>query len=99
MPDEPSGDIPALDITAAGAHRYDVVVTDESGHETRHIVEVPEGLLAELGLAETQEPLLLRASMRYLLEREPPSSILREFSLDVITRYFPDYPTDIRSMV
>ena len=94
MPDQPT-----LDITAAGAHRYDVVIADESGRETRHNVEVPEALLAELGLADAQEPLLVRASMRYLLEREPASSILREFSLDVITRYFPDYPTDIKSMI
>jgi hypothetical protein len=94
MPDQPN-----LDITAAGASVYDVTITDDSGRETRHRVRVPEDLLTELGLAEAQEPMLVRASLEYLLEREPPSSILREFSLDVIGRYFPDYPTDIKSRV
>jgi hypothetical protein len=58
-------------------------------------VRVPERLLADLGLSDAQEPLLVRASLVYLLEREPPSSILREFTLDDIARYFPDYPAEI----
>jgi hypothetical protein len=99
MPEEPSRNTPDLDITAAGTHRYDVVITDRSGRETSHTVDVPTGLLQRLGLSDAQEPLLVRASMKYLLEREPPSSILREFSLDVIARYFPDYPTDIKGMI
>ncbi len=38
-----------------------------------------------------------RASFEFLLEREPATSILREFSLDVISRYFPGYPAEIRA--
>jgi hypothetical protein len=38
---------------------------------------------------------LVRASFEFLLEREPATSILREFSLDVISRYFPGYPAEI----
>jgi len=34
---------------------------------------------------------LVRESFQFLLEREPKESILREFTLSVITRYFPDY--------
>jgi hypothetical protein len=34
---------------------------------------------------------LVRRSFEFLLEREPPSSILRRFDLSVIERYFPDY--------
>ena len=34
---------------------------------------------------------LVRESFRFLLDREPKESILREFKLSVITRYFPDY--------
>jgi hypothetical protein len=33
--------------------------------------------------------------MVYLLEREPPSSVLDAFTLDDITRYFPGYPDEI----
>jgi hypothetical protein len=30
-------------------------------------------------------------SFAFLLEREPKESILREFDLSVITRYYPEY--------
>jgi hypothetical protein len=40
---------------------------------------------------------LVRASFEFLLEREPATSILHEFSLDVISRYFPGYPAEIRA--
>ena len=35
------------------------------------------------------------ASFEFLLEREPASSILPEFSLDVIGRYFPEYDDEL----
>ena len=34
---------------------------------------------------------MVRRSFEFLLEREPPESILRSFDLTVIGRYFPDY--------
>ena len=34
---------------------------------------------------------LVRASFEFLLEREPASSILAEFELSDIARYFPEY--------
>jgi hypothetical protein len=38
---------------------------------------------------------LVLASFRFLLERERKESILREFDLDVIGRYFPEYRREI----
>jgi hypothetical protein len=35
---------------------------------------------------------LVERSFRFLLEREPPEAILREFKLMDIARYFPEYP-------
>lgn len=34
---------------------------------------------------------LVRRSFEFLLEREPPESILGSFDLSVIGRYFPEY--------
>jgi hypothetical protein len=34
---------------------------------------------------------LVRRSFEFLLEREPASSILRQFDLSVIQGYFPEY--------
>jgi hypothetical protein len=39
---------------------------------------------------------LVLRSFEFLLEREPNTSVLREFDLSVIERYFPDYGPQIR---
>jgi hypothetical protein len=91
--------MPDLDITASDEHVYDVTITADDGSETRHCVTVPERFLADRGLAATQEPVLVRASMLYLLEREPASSVLAAFTLEDIGRYFPDYPDEIATLL
>jgi hypothetical protein len=39
---------------------------------------------------------LVDRSFRFLLAREPASSILRSFDLPVIGRYFPEYEAEVR---
>ena len=63
--------------------------------ETSHVVAVPSELETELGLEATSAEALVRASFAFLLDREPSSSILPKFSLDVISRYFPEYRREI----
>ncbi len=63
---------------------------------TSHDVSVPAGFAASLGCGHVAPGELVRASFEFLLEREPATSILRKFSLDVISRYFPSYPAEIR---
>jgi hypothetical protein len=74
-------------VTPTGAREFEVVVGGESAHR----VTVPEDLVAELGLPEGDLEGVVRESFVFLLEREPASSILPEFSLDVIPNYFPEY--------
>jgi hypothetical protein len=62
---------------------------------TSHEVSVPAGFAAQLGCGHVAPEELVRASFEFLLEREPATSILREFSLDVISQYFPGYPAQI----
>jgi len=69
------------------------VVMTEAG--TEHVVTIPDGMLTDPVLGADPER-LVRESFGFLLEREPASSILRRFSLDVIGRYFPEYPQEIR---
>jgi hypothetical protein len=38
---------------------------------------------------------LIRTSFEFLLEREPPESILRRFDVSVISRYFPEYRAEM----
>jgi hypothetical protein len=64
---------------------------------TSHDVSVPAGYPASLGCDHVTPEELVRASFEFLLEREPATSILRKFSLDVISQYFPGYPAQIRA--
>jgi hypothetical protein len=64
---------------------------------TSHNVSVPAGYPGSLGCGHVAPEELVRASFEFLLEREPASSILRNFSLDIISQYFPDYPAEIRA--
>ena len=84
-----------VSVVQEAAGRFRVEVHD-AGVTTSHTVNVPETLADELGWSREGEMDLVRESFVFLLEREPPTSILRRFSLEVIGRYFPDYPTEIR---
>jgi hypothetical protein len=84
-----------IDIHRAGPHEYDVAVV-QSGATTTHRVQVPEQLRDSLGIPDDQaEERLVRESFAFLLEREPATSILDEFGLDAISRYFPEYDAEI----
>ncbi len=52
---------------------------------------VPDGMLDELDLGEVETQDVVRESFEFLLEREPSTSILADFSLDEIGRFFPEY--------
>lgn len=78
---------------AATGHRCEVAVVD-GGSSTHHKVEVSAAELDRWGTGRSAEG-LVRDSFRFLLYREPKESILREFKLSVITRYFPEYEREI----
>lgn len=63
---------------------------------TRHNVLVSHDDLASLAPGHYDPHELVAASFVFLLEREPRESILRQFELPVIERYFPGYETQIR---
>ena len=83
-----------VDITAMGDREFGVQVR-EGETVTNHKVTVPESLIEELQLADDDLERVVRESFQFLLEREPASSILPEFSLDVISRYFPEYSEEL----
>lgn len=74
------------------------VVVDHRGEHSEHAVTVGPGDLARWGRGAAKKDAedLVRRSFDFLLEREPPSSILRTFDLLVIERYFPEYDRLIR---
>lgn len=83
-----------IEVTALEEGFFGVRVT-EGGATTEHRVTIPADYLADLGIADADPVRVIRESFAFLLEREPATSILREFPLDVITRYFPEYPDEL----
>ncbi len=81
-------------VTPAGPHEFGVEVT-EGEETTSHRVIVPPALLDGWGLTETEAEHVVRESFAFLMEREPASSILPEFSLAIIPRYFPEYHDEL----
>ena len=78
-------------IKSIGPRRFHVQVREGDGTATHYHVTVPENLMAELQLSEKDLDKVVRESFVFLLERESASSIMRDFSLDVISNYFPQY--------
>ncbi|MGI9098770.1 MAG: hypothetical protein ACR2H2_09830 [Solirubrobacteraceae bacterium] len=74
-----------ITVTPLSGRAYEVTVDGTS----RHRVTVP----VRFGDEDLER--VVRASFEFLLEREPASSILGEFSLDVIGRYFPEYEDEL----
>jgi hypothetical protein len=72
-------------VTPLSGRDYDVVIDGTS----RHRVTVP----ARFGDEDLER--VVHTSFEFLLEHEPASSILDEFSLDVIGRYFPEYEDEL----
>ena len=60
-----------------------------------HRVRVGPDDLARLAAGASDPTDLVKASFKFLLEREPPQSILRSFDLLEIGHYFPEYEAEI----
>lgn len=88
-------EVPAVSVSVEGEGTY-LVEVRAGGASTSHTVEVPDGLATELGWGDDSEAELVRQSFLFLLAREPATSILPRFRLDVIGRYFPEYAREIR---
>lgn len=84
-----------MSITVRHEHgnEYAVTVQDQRG-STTHVVTVwPSDVERYAPGAEPEE--LIEAAFEFLLEREPPSSILGTFELPTIERYFPEFASVI----
>jgi hypothetical protein len=73
------------------------VTVIEGDTRTDHDVSVSRAELDWFAEDSTDPTELVRASIDYLLEREPKEAILRRFALSDIGRYFPAYSTEIRA--
>jgi len=87
-----------IQITAMEPDHFGVQV-HEGAVATSHRVRVPPAMVDDLGLAGIEPERIVRVSFEFLLEREPNTAILRDFALDEIARYFPEYYDELRTRV
>jgi hypothetical protein len=69
----------------------EVIVTDRA--RTMHRVRISRAERERYGTDDVAD--LVRRSFEFLLARESNTSILREFDLSTIERYFPEYAREI----
>ena len=72
------------------------VTVAEGKSQTVHTVAVERAYRDKLVGTKVPVEQLVRKSFEFLLAREPKESILRSFSLPLISRYFPEYEKEIR---
>ena len=84
-----------IDVQAESDVAFVVTVADGED-QTTHRVTVPSEFADRLLERGGSKEELVRLSFEFLLEREPKESILREFGITVIARYFPEYEDELR---
>ena len=73
---------------------FEVIVAKTS--TTAHTVTVTDQSLTDLTDDNATKTQLLEFSFNFLLDREPNTSILSSFDINVISKYFPDYIDEVR---
>ncbi len=73
---------------------FEVIVAKTS--TTTHGVTVTDQSLTDLTNNNLTKTQLLKFSFDFLLEREPNTSILSSFDINVISQYFSDYRDKVR---
>ncbi len=76
---------------------FEVDVREGRG-SSRHIVTCDPALYEKLaGVRGVAAPAFIETVFAFLLEREPKESILSRFDVSVVSRYFPEFETEISS--
>ncbi len=84
-----------IEVEKFDASRFRVRVIDGASQSTHQVTLSPKDHARLAGSAvEPQD--LVRKSFEFLLEREPKESILSRFDVSLISRYFPEYESEIK---
>ena len=78
-------------------NEFEVVIDKKT--KTIHIVTLRDEFYEKLTKKKISKKDLLKYSFAFLLDREPNTSILKTFELEIITRYFPEYESEIRKII
>ncbi|HZD70530.1 MAG TPA: hypothetical protein VFA45_17035 [Actinomycetes bacterium] len=62
------------------------------GRHYAYRVSVPQDLVERVG---ADPAAIVRATIAFLLDREPPTSIMERFDCSVVSRFFPEYESEL----
>jgi hypothetical protein len=86
---------PKIVVEAAASGQFRVCIL-EGNSETRHRVTLDDQYYQHLADGKIEPQEVVPRSFEFSLEREPKESILAEFDLRIISRYFPEYEREIK---
>ncbi len=72
-----------------------LVTIEEKSSRSEHTVTLDDDYYQNLTAGKTTKEDLIKKSFEFLLQREPKESILSQFNLRVIKKYFPEYEQKI----
>lgn len=78
---------------------FQVTITGESGTKSTHTVSIDQSYYEQLTEGIVMPDELVRQAILFLLDREPKESILDEFQLPVISTYFPEFESAIKTQL
>src|SRR3954451_14407933 len=94
-----------VNVRQHGPHEYAVQISEDSPHgnappalSTNHLVRVDDQVLDDLGIVDadqSDEEQIVRESVEFLLEREPPTAIGDTFDLSDVTARHRDYLSEV----
>ena len=82
-----------ITVTKTADGEFQVDVRDAES-ETHHAVQADEATIEKFGHGQPAET-VVETSFRFLLEREPKVSILGNFELSIIGKFFPEYEAEM----
>ena len=83
-----------ISIQISSNNEYEVTV--QSNTITTHLVTLSDEVHKNLTNEKVTKEELLDFSFKFLLDREPNTSIMSSFELTVISRYFSDYEKSVK---
>jgi hypothetical protein len=75
------------------------VTVEEKGASKEYMVTLEDSYYQDLTQGKITKEELIEKSFRFLLQRESKESILSQFNLKVIKRYFPEFEEEIRRAI
>ena len=74
--------------------KFEVIINADQ--ETIHKVFISNQTYLDLTSKKISKKELVKFSFEFLLEREPNTSILSSFELNIISKYFPEYLLSVK---